>query len=88
MTAVEAREKKLWNSLPICIKNRIEEYIKYSSVSYRQPYKLELYKSFTPEAFMNLDDDILKLKELGYGVEYIDRVDYVDGTDSKLIIKW
>lgn len=88
MTAVEAREKKLWNSLPICIKNRIEEYVKYSSPNYRQPYILELFKSVTPEAFMNLEDDILKLKGLGYGVEYIDRVDYVDGTDSKLIIKW
>lgn len=88
MTAVEAREKCLWSSLPICIKNRIEEYVKYPSPYYRQPYKLELYKSVIPEAFMNLEDDILKLKGLGYGVEYIDGATRTDGTDSKLIIKW
>lgn len=88
MTAVEAREKKLWNSLPICIKQRIEENVKYSSSIYREPYKVELYKSVIPEAFMNLDDDILKLKGLGYGVEYLDGATRTDGTDSKLIIKW
>ena len=88
MTAVEAREKKLWNSLPICIKNRIEEYVKYSSPKYRQPYIVELFKSVIPEAFMNLEDDILKLKGLGYGVEYIDGATRTDGGDSKLIIKW
>ena len=82
MTAVEAREKCLWNSLPTCIKQRIEEYVKFSSLNYRQPYRLELYKSVIPEAFMNLEDDMLKLKGLGYGVEYI------EGTHSKLIIKW
>lgn len=87
MTAVEAREKCLWNSLPTCIKQRIEGTIKFS-VFHREPYKVELYKSVIPEAFMNLDDDILKLKGLGYGVEYLDGATRTDGTDSKLIIKW
>ena len=88
MTAVEARNQALWNSLPTCIKNRIQQYVKYPPFNYREPYKLELYKSVIPEAFMNLEDDMLKLKGLGYGVEYIDGATRTDGTDSKLIISW
>lgn len=87
MTAVEARNQSLWNSLSTCIKQRIEEKVKYS-FNYREPYKVELYKSIIPEVFMNLDDDILKLKGLGYGVEYLDGATRTDGTDCKLIISW
>ena len=87
MTAVEARNETLWNGLPIYIKKRIEDTIKYSNF-YHEPYKIELYKSITPEAFVGVDETILKLKGLGYGVEYIDGSTRTDGTDSKLVITW
>ena len=87
MTAVEARNKSLWNVLPICIKKRIEDSIKYA-YSYHESYKIELYNSITPEAFVGIDETILKLKGLGYGVEYIDGSTRTDGTDSKLVITW
>ena len=87
MTAVEARNETLWNGLPIYLKKRIEDSIKYTNF-YHKPYKIELYKSITPEAFVDIDETILKLKGLGYGVEYIDGSTRTDGTDSKLIITW
>lgn len=87
MTAVEARNECLWNSIPIDIRKRITDVIRYI-VFYHEPYKVEIYKSITPDAFIGLEDTILKLKGLGYGVEYIDSCDRIDGTDSKLIISW
>lgn len=88
MTAVEARNQSLWNSLPFNIKNRIICAVN-DAVFYCYPYKVELYKSITPDVFMDdINDNILKLKELGYGVEYIDGVTRTDGTDCKLIINW
>ena len=87
MTAVEARNETLWNSLPIFLKKRIEDSIKYTNF-YHETYKIELYKSITPQAFVGIDETILKLKDLGYGVEYIDSSIRTDATDSKLIITW
>lgn len=88
MTAVEARNKTLWNSIPIEIRKRIESAIGYMHF-YHEPYKVEIYKSVTPpDAFIGIEETILKLKGLGYGVEYIDGCDRLDGTDSKLIISW
>lgn len=87
MTAVEARNECLWNSIPIAIRKRIESAIRYIHF-YHEPYKVEIYKSVTPDAFIGLEETLLKLKGLGYGAEYIDGSDRVDGTDSKLIISW
>ena len=87
MTAVEARNETLWNSIPIDIRNRITNAIRYI-VFYHEPYGVEIYKSVYPDAFIGIEDTILKLKGLGYGVEYIDGCDRTDGTDSKLIISW
>ena len=87
MTAVEARNETLWNSIQINIRKRIEDAIKHI-VFYHEPYKIEIYKSITPDAFIGIEETILKLKGLGYGVEYIDGSDRIDGTDSKLIISW
>lgn len=87
MTAVEARNETLWNSIPIDIRKRIEDTIRYYCF-YHVPYKVEMYKSVTPDVFIGIEDSILKLKGLGYGVEYIDSCDRIDGTDSKLIISW
>lgn len=88
MTAKEARNETLWNSIPINIRKRIEDAIGYIYHFYHGPYKVELYKSVIPDAFIGIEETILKLKGLGYGVEYIDGCDRVDGTDSKLIISW
>lgn len=88
MTAVEARNKMLWNSTPIDIRKRIKSAIEFAMVYHQDEYKIEMYKSVTPYAFIDIPNTILKLKGLGYGVEYIDGVDRVDGTDSKLIISW
>lgn len=87
MTAVEARNETLWNSIPIDIRKRITDAIRYINFFY-EPYKIEMYKSVTPDVFIGIEDTILKLKGLGYGVEYIDGCDRIDGTDSKLIISW
>jgi hypothetical protein len=87
MTAVEARNETLWNGVPIDIRKRITDAIRYS-VFYHDPYKVEMYKSIYPDVFIGIEDTILKLKGLGYGVEYIDGRDRLDGTDSKLIISW
>jgi len=87
MTAVEARNETLWNSIPIEIRKRITDAIKYIYF-YHEPYGVEIYKSVTPDAFIGIEETILKLKGLGYGVEYIDGCDRVDGTDSKLVIRW
>lgn len=87
MTAVEARNEILWNSIPIEIRKRIKNTIE-DAMFHQEPYKVEMYKSVSPDAFRNISNTILKLKGLGYGVEYIDGVDRVDGTDSKLIISW
>jgi hypothetical protein len=87
MTAVEARNETLWNGVPIDIRKRITDAIRYS-VFYHDPYKVEMYKSIYPDVFIGIEDTILKLKGLGYGVEYIDGCDRLDGTDSKLIISW
>ena len=87
MTAVEARNETLWNSIPINIRKRIEDAIKYI-VFYHEPYKIEIYKSVTPDAFIGIEETLLKLKGLGYGAEYIDGSNRIDGTDSKLIISW
>lgn len=87
MTAVEARNKTLWNSIPIIIRKRIEDATGYMHF-YHDPYKVEIYESITPDAFIGIEETILKLKGLGYGVEYIDGTERIDGTDSKLIISW
>lgn len=87
MTAIEARNETLWNSIPIDIRKRIEDAIRYI-VFYHEPYGIEIYKSVYPDVFIGIEDTILKLKGLGYGVEYIDSCDMIDGTDSKLIISW
>lgn len=87
MTAIEARNETLWNGVPIDIRKRITDAIRYS-VFYHDPYKVEMYKSVYPDVFIGIEDTILKLKGLGYGVEYIDGCDRLDGTDSKLIISW
>ena len=87
MTAIEARNESLWNSLPNDIRKRITDAISYI-VFFHEPYKIEMYKSVTPNVFIGIEDTILKLKGLGYGVEYIDGCDRIDGTDSKLIISW
>ena len=87
MTAVEARNETLWNGVPIDIRKRITDAIRYT-VFYHEPYKVEMYKSVYPDVFIGIEDTILKLKGLGYGVEYIDGCDRLDGTDSKLIISW
>ena len=87
MTAIEARNETLWNSIPIDIRKRITDAIRYS-VFYHEPYGIEIYKSVNPDVFISIEDTILKLKGLGYDVEYIDGCDRTDGTDSKLIISW
>lgn len=87
MTAVEARNETLWNSISINIRKRITDAIKYIHF-YHEPYKVEIYESVTPDAFIGIEETILKLKGLGYGVEYINGCDRVDGTDSKLTISW
>lgn len=87
MTAIEARNESLWNSIHIDIRNRIEDAIRHI-VFYHEPYKIEMYKSVTPDVFIGIEETILKLKGLGYGVEYINGCDRSDGTDSKLIISW
>ena len=87
MTAIEARNKMLWNSTPIDIRKRIKSAIEFAML-YEEPYKIEMYKSVTPYAFKDISNTILKLKGLGYGVEYIDGFERIDGTDSKLIISW
>mgnify|MGYP003291476173 CR=1 FL=1 len=84
MTAVEARNETLWNGIPIDIRKSITDAIRYI-VHYHEPYKIEIYKSVYPDVFIGIEDTILKLKGLGYGVEYIDNCDIVDG---KLIISW
>ena len=87
MTAKEARNECLWNSIPITIRSRITDAIRYMHF-YHDPYKVEIYKSVYPDVFIDIEDTILKLKGLGYGVEYIDGCDRTDCTDSKLIISW
>ena len=88
MTAAEARNQSLWNSLPFNIKNRIVNAVN-DVTTYSWAYKVELYKSITPDIFTkSLTDNILKLEKLGYGVEVIERIDCEDDIDSKLIISW
>ena len=87
MTAVEARNKMLWNSIPFEIRKRIKSAIEFAYL-YDEPYKIEMYKSVSPDAFKDIPNTMLRLKGLGYGVEYIDGVDGVDGTTSILIISW
>lgn len=87
MTAIEARNETLWNSIPIDIRKFITNVIRYA-VLYHEPYMVVIYKSVYPDVFIGIEDIILKLKGLGYGVEYIDGCDRTDGTDSKLIISW
>lgn len=87
MTAIEARNETLWNGIHIDIRKRITNVIRYA-VLYHEPYKVEIHKSVYPDVFIGIEDTILKLKGLGYGVEYIDGFDRIDGTDSKLIISW
>ena len=86
MTAKEARNEILWNSIPIEIRNRIRNTIEYA-MFHHEPYKIEMYKSVSPYAFKDISNTMLKLKDLGYGVEYIDGAERIDGTDSKLIIR-
>ena len=87
MTAKEARNECLWNSIPIEIRKRITDAIKYIHF-YHEPYKVEIFKSVTPDAFIGIEETLLKLKGLDYGAEYIDGNNRTDGTDSKLIISW
>lgn len=88
MTAVEARNEMLWNSIPLEIRNRIKNTIEFAYLHY-EPYKIEMYESIShPDTFKDIPNTMLRLKGLGYGVEYIDGSTRSDGTDSKLIISW
>ena len=64
MTAVEARNETLWNSIPIDIRKRITDAIRYI-VFYHDPYKVEIYKSINPDVFIDIEETLLKLKGLG-----------------------
>ena len=87
MTAIEARNEMLWNSIPFEIRKRIKSAIEFAYVYY-EPYKIEMYKSVSPDVFKDIPNTMLRLKGLGYNVEYIDGSTRSDGTDSKLIISW
>ena len=52
MTAVEARNETLWNGIPIDIRKRITDAIRYIVFyNYHEPYKVEIYKSVYPDVF-------------------------------------
>lgn len=88
MTAVEARNKMLWNSIPFEIRDRIKNAIDFAML-YKEPYNIEIYDSTSPpDTFTDIPNTMLRLKCLGYNVEYIDGSTRSDGTDSKLIISW
>ena len=55
MTAKEARNECLWNSIPIEIRKRITDAIKYIHF-YHEPYKVEIFKSVTPDAFIGIEE--------------------------------
>lgn len=89
MTAQEARNKAIWNSIPDVIRSKIQ-YL--AGCGLLDTY---LYKSVTPEAFKDIDTTIAKLQLLGYKVEYgtVDISDLCNDpssttTDIKLTIKW
>lgn len=87
MTAVEARNNLLWSLIPIEIKNKIEDMIKYYHI-YKTPFIIEIYQSVDPFVFFHIDKTIDCLKELGYGVE-TEELEYMNGEkDIKLIIKF
>lgn len=88
MTAQEARNKAIWNSIPDVIRSKIQ-YL--AGCGLLDTY---FYKSVVPEAFKDIDTTIAKLQLLGYKVE-CGTVDISDlysnittDTDTKLTISW
>ena len=88
MTAQEARNKAIWNSIPDVIRAKIQ-YLAGCGL-----LDIYFYKSVVPEAFKNIDATIAKLQLLGYKAE-CNTVDISDLcsdpnsiTDTKLTIKW
>lgn len=81
MTAVEARDKALWNKISEDVKHRITY-----SVS-RGLFEATLYQSTYPSVFNN-EYNKPYLTKLGYCVEY-DKLKFEDGsTDTKMTISW
>ena len=81
MTAVEARDKALWNKISPDVKHCITY-----SVS-RGLFIATLYQSNYPGAFNN-EYNKPYLTKLGYYVEY-DKLKFEDGsTDTKMTISW
>lgn len=88
MTAVETRNKILWNSLPHIIKNRIEEEANSNNMPYHKVYKIVFYKTIYPDIFYGIEDTMDKLKDLGYGVR-VTKVNIDENEiDEKLIIEF
>ena len=87
MTATEAREKTLWNSLPSFVKEQIEKEVNNRYVHlYRNTYKTVFFKSIYPDAFN--ENVTLLLRGLGYNA-YFCRANLIDGEiDEKLVIEW
>lgn len=88
MTAKEAKNKAIWNSIPPIIRTKIERETEWGQLT------AHFYKSLTSEAFKDVDTTIAKLQLLGYTVEY-GKVDIEEdneavgiSTDTKLTIKW
>ena len=87
MTAQEARNKAIWNSIPDVIRAKIQ-YLASSGL-----LDTYFYKSVVPEAFKDIDTTITKLQLLGYKVEcnIVDISDLCSSditTDTKLTISW
>lgn len=88
MTAQEARNKAIWNSIPDVIRAKIQ-YLAGCGL-----LDIYFYKSVVPEAFKDIDTTIAKLQLLGYKVE-CDTVDIsvlcsdiTTDTDTKITISW
>lgn len=88
MTAEEARNKAIWNSIPDVIRSKIQ-YLAGCGL-----LDIYFYKSVVPEAFKDIDTTITKLQLLGYKVECgtVDISDLCSDpnsiTDTKLTISW
>ena len=87
MTAVEAREKTLWNRLPSFVKEHIEREVNNKYVDlYRKTYSVHLFKSIYPDAFN--ENVLLLLRGLGYNA-YFCKANMGNGEiDEKLVIEW
>lgn len=92
MTATEAKNKAIWNSIPEVIRSKIQ-FMAGCGLLYTY-----MYKNSTPEAFDDIDTTITKLQLLGYNVDcsecytvnatdlYSDPSSIAD--DIKLTITW